>query len=74
MMRNRTGLFLVALVLAGMAIAIIPTRSFAAGLEADMVVYNGKILTVDSPNPESYSTVQAVAIHHGEFVAVGSND
>lgn len=57
-----------------MMLGFVPRSGSAAGLEADLVVYNGKILTVDSPNPESYSTVQAVAIQHGEFVAVGSND
>lgn len=46
----------------------------AAGLEADMVIYNGKILTEDSPNPNNFSTAQAAAIYNGNFVAVGSNE
>lgn len=50
------------------------TRARAAGLEADLVIYNGKILTVNSPNPDGYATAQAVAIYKGDFVAVGTND
>ena len=37
---------------------------------ADMVLYNGKILTVD----ERFSIEQAVAIRDGKFLAVGDND
>ena len=36
---------------------------------ADMVVYNGKILTVDN----NFSIAQAAAIRDGKFIAVGSN-
>jgi predicted amidohydrolase YtcJ len=45
----------------------------AAGLEADWVLVNGKILTADSTDPEQFSTVQAVAIYDGKFVVVGTN-
>ena len=45
----------------------------AAGLEADMVIFNGKILTADNPNPASFTTAQAAAIYDGKFVAVGNN-
>ena len=45
----------------------------AAGLEADMVIYNGKILTADSPDPENFRTAQAAAIYDGKFIAVGSD-
>jgi predicted amidohydrolase YtcJ len=38
-------------------------------LAPDMVLHNGKIVTVD----ESFSMAQAVAIKDGRFVAVGSN-
>lgn len=44
-----------------------------APLEADMVIYNGKILTVDSPDPNNYRIVQAVAIYDGKFIVVGSD-
>ncbi|MBN2336199.1 amidohydrolase family protein, partial [Candidatus Bathyarchaeota archaeon] len=40
------------------------------GLNADMVLVNGKIITVD----EKDSVVEAVAIREGKFVAVGSSD
>jgi predicted amidohydrolase YtcJ len=49
-------------------------QSSAAGLEADMVIYNGKILTANSPDPNGFTTVQAAAVYDGKFVAVGSND
>jgi len=45
----------------------------AAGLAADTVIYNGKILTADSPDPNNFTTVQAAAIYDGKFIAVGSN-
>jgi predicted amidohydrolase YtcJ len=45
----------------------------AAGLEADMVIYNGKILTVDSPDPNNFRTAEAAAIYDGKFVAVGTS-
>ena len=46
----------------------------AAEPEADTVLYNGKILTADSPQPNDYRTVQAVAIRNGKLQAVGTND
>ena len=46
----------------------------AAGLEAEMVIFNGKILTADSPDPNDFSIAQAAAIYDGKFVAVGNND
>ncbi len=49
-------------------------RAFAEGIFADMVIYNGKILTMDSPDPDSFSIVQAAAIYDGKFVFVGSNE
>ncbi len=39
-------------------------------LAPDMVLHNGKIVTVD----EDFSIAQAVAIKDGRFVAVGSDD
>src|SRR5690348_8041254 len=36
----------------------------------DLVLYNGKIVTVDG----AFSMAQAVAIHADRFVAVGTND
>ena len=47
---------------------------FAAGLEADMVIYNGNILTVDSADPDSFTVAQAAAVYDGKFIAVGSNE
>ncbi|MDA2933855.1 amidohydrolase [Acidobacteria bacterium AH-259-D05] len=42
----------------------------SSALAPDMVLYNGKIVTVD----EDFSTAQAVAIKDGRFVAVGSDE
>ena len=43
----------------------------AAGLQADWVLYNGKILTANSEDPANFAIVEAVAIYDGKFVAVG---
>ncbi|MEE8177834.1 MAG: amidohydrolase family protein [Acidobacteriota bacterium] len=45
----------------------------AAGLEADLVLYNGKILTADSEDPARFTVAEAVAAYDGKFVVVGSN-
>jgi predicted amidohydrolase YtcJ len=45
----------------------------AAGVEADLVIYNGKILTADNADPKSFRTAQAAAIYDGKFIAVGSD-
>ncbi len=51
-----------------------PARSFGAGLEADMVIMNGKILTADNPDSNNFTTAQAAAIYDGKFIAVGANE
>src|SRR5262245_48982371 len=33
------------------AAALLAPRAFAGGLDAELVIYNGKILTADSPDP-----------------------
>jgi hypothetical protein len=43
--------------------------ALSAALAPDVVYFNGKIVTVDA----RFSTVQAVAVRDGRFVAVGSN-
>ncbi|MDA2933280.1 amidohydrolase family protein [Acidobacteria bacterium AH-259-D05] len=50
----------------------LPTTQ-AASLEADMVLYNGKILTADTEDPAGFSIVEAVVIYDGKFVAVGTS-
>ena len=45
-------------------------RLTAAGLEADMVVYNGKVITADSPDPTKFTVAQAFAVYDGKFIAV----
>lgn len=47
--------------------------AMAAGLEAEWVFYNGKILTANTEDPAQFATVQAVAIYGGKFVVVGAN-
>ncbi|MFB3883830.1 MAG: amidohydrolase [Thermodesulfobacteriota bacterium] len=46
------------------------TISRAALLPADMILYNGQVITVD----KAFSIAQAVAIRDGKFVAVGNNE
>ena len=49
-------------------------KAIAAGLEADMVIYNGKILTIDSPDPNGFTIAQALALYDGKILVVGSNE
>ncbi|MBI2818995.1 MAG: amidohydrolase family protein [Acidobacteria bacterium] len=59
-----------------LAITFLLTCSWAgaAGLEAEMVIFNGKIVTVDSPDPNQFRIAQAAAIYGGKFIAVGTNE
>ncbi|MCH7978564.1 MAG: amidohydrolase family protein [Acidobacteria bacterium] len=50
------------------------SRALAAGMEADMVIYNGKILTADSPDPNGFTVAQAVALYDGKILVVGTNE
>ena len=58
----------------GFVVLLTSQGAFAAGLEADMVIHNAKILTADSPDPNAFSTAQAAAIYDGKFIVVGSNE
>ncbi len=71
---KQISLILVFTAVARMLLAPGAIRTFGAGLQADMVIYNGKILTADSPDPRSFTTAQAAAIYDGKYVAVGSNE
>ena len=46
------------------------SRLVGAGSAPDLILHNGKIVTVDA----GFSIAQAVAIRGERFVAVGSND
>jgi predicted amidohydrolase YtcJ len=59
--------------LAGICGVGAPWNTRAAGIDADWVLYNGKILTADSEDPAQFSTAQAVAIYDGKFIVVGQN-
>lgn len=52
----------------GGAFAVAPL--FGGGVEPETVLYNGNILTVDGSNPRA----QAVAVSHGRFLAIGTDD
>src|SRR5437870_836365 len=69
---NRIGCRAPALVLAAFLVGCAATgpSSPAAQQAADLVLLNGKIVTVD----RDFSIKQAVAIKDGKFLAVGSND
>jgi predicted amidohydrolase YtcJ len=51
------------------AVAAVNTINRAAPPGADLILFNGQISTMDADN----NTVQAIAIHRGEIVAVGNN-
>ncbi len=57
----------------GMAIFLNCPSGHAAGLEADLVLYNGKVLTADTEDPANFTIAEAVAVYDGKFVAVGSS-
>jgi predicted amidohydrolase YtcJ len=59
--------FLIALLCAG---ALIQSQNLAASPEADLVLLNGRILTVDAKD----SVAEAVGIAGGKIIAVGSNE
>ncbi len=51
-------------------IALLLAEASALADEADLIVHNAKIMTVD----EKFTVTQAVAVRDGKIVAVGSND
>jgi predicted amidohydrolase YtcJ len=46
-----------------------PTPQRGAGIEADLIVINGRVLTMDQALPR----VEALAVKDGRFLAIGSN-
>ena len=48
-------------------------RKKRAGIDADMVLYNGKILTANTEDPADFRVAQAISIYDGKFVVVGTN-
>ncbi len=56
--------------LAGVGAASLVSRLQAQGASADLVLYNGKIVTVD----DAFSIRQAIAIKDGRILAVGGNE
>jgi len=43
-------------------------------LWADLVLYNGKVLTADSENPANFTIAEAVSIYDGKFAEVGTTE
>ncbi len=72
--KNKISSILVIASILGFFVTRAATPSFGAGLQADMVIFNGKILTADNPDPTKFTTAQAAAIYDGKFVAVGTNE
>ena len=70
---NKTKKNLSLLLFLGMVLFLNGPWAQAAGLEADWVLYNGKILTADTEDPAHFTIAEAVAIYDGKFVTVGSN-
>ncbi|OFW36955.1 MAG: hypothetical protein A3J28_03065 [Acidobacteria bacterium RIFCSPLOWO2_12_FULL_60_22] len=57
-----------------LALALSGRVARSAGPEADLVIYNGKILTANSPDPNNFTIAQAAAIFGGKFLAVGTDE
>lgn len=72
-MKKKMLTFVIELLSVGLCVLIAVQQVSAAPLGADMVILNGKILTADTPDPDSFRTAQAAAIFDGKFIAVGSN-
>ncbi len=68
--RNKVKTIFIASVMTSVFSLTFANSQASRGLAADVVFYNGKIITVD----KSFSIVEAVAIKDGKFVAVGSNE
>jgi predicted amidohydrolase YtcJ len=66
----RISSFPIAALFAGAAAFFILSLSPSAENSADLILINGKIITVDGKD----SIAQALAIHNGKIVAVGGND
>ena len=56
----------------GLALLLI-SQSGRAQIWADLVLYNGKILTADNPNPDNFTIAEAVAVFGDRIVGVGSS-
>ena len=41
---------------------------------ADLVLHNGRVLTLDSENTEAFTIAEAVAVYDGKIVAVGTDE
>ena len=51
-------------------IAVFLLGSCTTAVEADLILFNGKIYTVDS----AFSTVEAVAVKDGKIIATGTSE
>ena len=71
---SKTKKLAICMLVVGFVLLLMSRGAGAAGLEADMVIYNAKILTIDSPDPNGFSIAQAAAIYDGKFIAVGTNE
>ena len=66
---RRTLLKAAGVIAAGFGLRSIPADAQSASAGPDVILYNGKITTLDRQNPEA----QAVAIREGRFVAAGTD-
>ncbi len=55
-------------------LVLLTGRWSLAATQADLLIYNAKIHTVDNPDPNSYRVAQAAAVANGKFLAVGTNE
>jgi predicted amidohydrolase YtcJ len=57
----------------GLVLFAAMTAHAATPMEADLVIYNGKILTADNLDPNNFRIAQALAVYDGKFLVIGSN-
>jgi predicted amidohydrolase YtcJ len=69
-MRTRAGMWSAVAVVITWCVVVLPAQRSPTPSPADLVLTNGKVLTVDAQD----SVAQAIAITAGKIVAVGTND
>lgn len=71
MLSRKVSLLIIILVVLGaLAYSLVDRKSLRSGLTPDLILYNGKIVTVD----KDFTIAEALAIYDGKFVAVGRNE
>lgn len=73
-MKGPKGIMFSVIGILGLAWLFVAPSAWSAPVEAEMVIFNGKILTANTPDPNNFAIAQAAAIVGGKFLAVGTNE